>query len=50
MSKKITSFKIMLLGDSSVGKRTFILQFCEEKSGEDSLGSVGFEMKFKYYK
>ena len=48
MSKKITSFKIMLLGDSSVGKRTFILQFCEEKLGEDSLNSVGIDMKVKY--
>ena len=46
--EEIISFKILLLGDSTVGKTAFILRFCEGKFDEDSLTTIGVDQKNKY--
>jgi len=43
-------FKLLLLGDSSVGKTSFILRFCDNKFDEDSLTTIGLDQKNKYVK
>ena len=48
--EEIISFKILLLGDSTVGKTAFILRFCEDKFDEDSLTTIGLDQKNKYVK
>ena len=47
---EIICFKILLLGDSSVGKTAFILRFCEDKFDEDCLTTVGIDQKNKFVK
>ena len=48
--EEVISFKILLLGDSTVGKTAFILRFCEDKFDEDSLTTIGLDQKNKYVK
>ena len=48
--EEILSFKIFLLGDSTVGKTAFILRFCEDKFEEDSLTTIGLDQKNKFVK
>ena len=48
--EEIISFKILLLGDKTVGKTAFILRFCEDKFDEDSLTTIGLDQKNKYVK
>ena len=43
-------FKLLLLEDSSVGKTSFILRFCDNKFDEDSLTTIGLDQKNKYVK
>ena len=47
---EILSFKILLLGDTSVGKSSFILRFCDDKFEEDSLTTIGLDQKNKFVK
>ena len=47
---EITIFKILILGDSEVGKTSFILRFCENKFPEDSLTTIGIDTKTKFIK
>ena len=49
-NEEIISFKILLLGDSGVGKSAFILRFCEDKFDEDSLTTIGIDQKNKFVK
>ena len=46
----IISFKLLLLGDSTVGKTAFILRFCDDKFDEDSLTTIGLDQKNKFVK
>ena len=48
--EEILSFKILLLGDSTVGKTAFIVRFCEDKFEEDSLTTIGLDQKNKFVK
>ena len=48
MSKGMITFKIMLLGDSSVGKTAFILRFCDGKFEDDSITTIGLDTKTKF--
>ena len=48
MSKDMITYKILILGDSSVGKTTFIVRFCEGKFKEDSLTTIGLDSKVKF--
>ena len=50
IKEEIHSFKILLLGDSTVGKTAFILRFCEDKFEEDSLTTIGLDQKNKFVK
>ena len=47
--KKI-SFKIILLGDSSVGKTSLLLRFCDGTFDADSISTIGIDRKCKYLK
>ena len=48
MSKDMITFKIMHLGDSSVGKTAFILRFCDGKFEDDTLTTIGLDTKTKF--
>jgi small GTP-binding protein len=48
--EEIISFKILLLGDTSVGKTAFILRFCEDKFDEDAFATIGLDHKLKFVK
>ena len=51
MSEDIISFKVLLLGDSMVGKTAFILRFCEGIfDNEGSISTIGLDTKTKYIK
>ena len=41
------TYKILFLGDSSVGKTAFIIRFCDGKFEEDSLTTIGLDKKAK---
>ena len=41
------TYKILFLGDSSVGKTAFIFRFCDGKFEEDSLTTIGLDKKAK---
>ena len=42
------TYKILILGDSSVGKTAFIVRFCEEKFEEGNLSTIGVDIKSKF--
>ena len=42
------TFKIMFLGDSSVGKTAFILRFCDGKFEDDCITTIGLDTKTKF--
>ena len=42
------TFKIMFLGDSSVGKTAFILRFCDGKFDDDTITTIGLDTKTKF--
>ena len=48
--EEVITFKILLLGDSEVGKSSFILRFCEDTFREDSLTTIGLDTKTKFIK
>ena len=47
---EIICFKILLLGDSSVGKSAFIMRFCEGRFDDACLTTVGIDKKIKFVK
>ena len=42
------TFKILVLGDSNVGKTAFILRFCEGIFEENSVSTIGLDTKTKF--
>ena len=42
------TYKVITLGDSKVGKTAFILRFCEDRFLEESLSTVGLDVKIKF--
>ena len=48
MTRKESLYKILILGDSTVGKTAFIVRFCEGKFEEDSLTTIGLDSKVKF--
>ena len=49
-SKIITIFKILIVGDSEVGKTSFILRFCDNTFPDESLTTIGIDTKTKFIK
>lgn len=43
-------YKILILGNSSVGKTSFLIRFCDDKFGSDTLTTVGVDYKKKFIK
>ena len=50
MDDEIISFKILILGDQSVGKTSFIIRFCDDKFYEEMLSTIGIDVKKKKYR
>ena len=48
MSNDMIVYKILLLGDTTVGKTAFILRFWENKFEEGSLSTIGVDIKTKF--
>ena len=44
------SYKIILLGDSTVGKTSLIIRFCDSKFNENTSSTIGVDTKTKYVK
>ena len=44
----MSSFKIILLGDTTVGKTSLIIRFCENVFKEQSISTIGVDTKTKY--
>ena len=49
-SKIVTIFKILIVGDSEVGKTSFILRFCDNTFPDESLTTIGIDTKTKFIK
>ena len=41
MAKAMKKLVVMMLGDSTVGKTSIVLQYCEQKFSEDAKPTVG---------
>eukprot|EP00397_Hematodinium_sp_SG-2012_P033263 GEMP01035517.1.p1 GENE.GEMP01035517.1~~GEMP01035517.1.p1 ORF type:complete len:201 (+),score=25.62 GEMP01035517.1:34-636(+) len=41
-------FKILIIGDSSVGKSSLMLRFCDDAFNEKQLSTIGVDFKVKY--
>ena len=48
MTEQEFSFKILLLGDSSVGKTCFLKRYTDGTFQDAYLSTIGFDFKFKY--
>ena len=46
--EEVTLYKILILGDTTVGKTSLLLQFCEEKFDPETLTTVGIDYKRKF--
>ena len=47
---EIYTYKILILGNTSVGKTSFLIRFCDAKFVEDSLTTIGVDWKKKFIK
>ena len=43
--EEFLTFKILLLGDTEVGKTSYILRFCDDKFKENSLTTIGLDKR-----
>ena len=49
-NEKSLTFKILLLGDTEVGKTSYILRFCDDQFPEVSITTIGLDTKTKFIK
>ena len=49
-NQDILSYKIILLGDTTVGKTSLIVRYCDSKFNENCLSTIGVDTKTKYVK
>ena len=47
---EIYTYKILILGNTSVGKTSFLIRFCDGKFDEDAITTVGVDCKKKFIK
>ena len=45
MSKDLITYKIIIIGDSSVGKTSFLLRFCDGRFEAESIATIGIDIK-----
>ena len=50
LPEEIISYKILILGDTEVGKTSFILRFCDNTFPEESITTIGIDTKTKFIK
>ena len=48
MDEKPIKFKVLVLGDMSVGKTCFLIRFCDGKFAEGGLATIGIDFRNKY--
>ena len=48
MSKDLITYKIIIIGDSSVGKTSFLLRFCDGRFEAESIATIGIDHKVKF--
>ena len=47
-NEKVIKFKILLLGNTQVGKTSMLKRFCDEEYNEDTLSTIGIDAKKKF--
>jgi small GTP-binding protein len=48
--KEILLYKVLIIGNSTVGKTSFLLRFCDGKFEPESLTTIGVDIKKKFIK
>ena len=48
MSKDLITYKIIIIGDSSVGKTSFLLRFCDGRFEAESIATICIDHKVKF--
>ncbi len=49
MAQNHYQYKIVLIGDSSVGKSSLLRRFADDSFEESYLATIGVDFKFKYH-
>ncbi len=49
MAQNHFQYKIVLIGDSSVGKSSLLRRFADDSFEESYLATIGVDFKFKYH-
>ena len=47
-NEKVIKYKILLLGNTQVGKTSMLKRFCDEEYNEDTLSTIGIDAKKKF--
>ena len=47
MTDQATTYKVLILGDSSVGKTSLIIRFIDGKYDDSGIASIGMDLKPK---
>ena len=50
MTDQATTYKVLILGDSSVGKTSLLLRFIDGKYDDSGIASIGMDLKIKFLK
>lgn len=50
MTEQSTTYKVLILGDSSVGKTSLLIRFIDGRYDDSGLASIGMDLKIKFLK